>query len=515
MENDFNKENLEIAASRREVPERATEEGGPTLDNEAVLRYASEVIVLQPFFLDFMAAMMSFFGPGPYPLAMLRMVYTMLRHSNPDLSNRFSPPGTEEIKTTPDEEVMEHFERLRQLQEKQRINDEMFWEIDNLMQLLRDYRHSDKFQQMRNFAGRFKQISAFNAMMVSLQRPGARYVRDEYDWCDLMDCVPKPNAQPLCYLNFSPIGWLFDIDEVEPRDPDRVNPEYQKIIVWLNTAHEAKPISQPVLEAFYKNVKDNLPVFGIKLLTDFRASKTVGGYLDRVPHGGESCIVTVTKGQQGRKDYDEFHYPAPFVMGLREGQNTAERFRMMCQLLAHLFCGHTWYSFPWDAWFTRRPRRFIPGSDVKPPVEKRSKKDWPDISDFELRPGLTEQSRVFEATTVAWIVCQRHGIVNNIHEYLSDFITNDEVPPCDVARMFKAVDYIELMMGFKKTVDLDRAANMGGKDTMSYMAESYDFATSRDSDMVVGAFKIHVKNALWYKHDKVFARAADEHFGWN
>ena len=85
------------------------------------------------------------------------------------------------------------------------------------------------------------------------------------------------------------------------------------------------------------------------------------------------------------------------------------QFHTICHELGHLFCYHQFYT-----------------------ESKRRK--------------LTIKEREFEAETVAWLVCKRHGIYNPSEEYLASYAPQGEIPICSTDLIMKAVAEIERMM---------------------------------------------------------------------
>lgn len=85
------------------------------------------------------------------------------------------------------------------------------------------------------------------------------------------------------------------------------------------------------------------------------------------------------------------------------------QFHTICHELAHLFCYHQFYT-----------------------ESKRRK--------------LTIKEREFEAETVAWLVCKRHGIYNPSEGYLAYYAPNGEIPICSTDLIMKAVTEIEKML---------------------------------------------------------------------
>jgi hypothetical protein len=66
--------------------------------------------------------------------------------------------------------------------------------LDELFLLARHYRSSEKFLELLRFVASFRRYSAFNAMLVHIQMPGAKYVLPAKRWIDEYGRTPKPDA---------------------------------------------------------------------------------------------------------------------------------------------------------------------------------------------------------------------------------------------------------------------------------------------------------------------------------
>ena len=92
--------------------------------------------------------------------------------------------------------------------------------LDDLFTNTRLYRRSAGYLEMMSFVAGFRHYSAYNAMLVHLQMPGARYVAPAGRWADDYMRDIKPAARPLIILQpMGPIMLVFDVSATEPR-PD-------------------------------------------------------------------------------------------------------------------------------------------------------------------------------------------------------------------------------------------------------------------------------------------------------
>ena len=102
-------------------------------------------------------------------------------------------------------------------------------------------------------------------------------------------------------------------------------------------------------------------------------------------------------------------------MSINKNQTGAVKFHTLCHELGHLFCRHLYY-------------------------------------DPKLMRRLTVKEQEFEAETVAWLACKRHGIENPSEEYLADYAPDGEIPVCSTEYIMRAVTEIEKMLEGKVNI---------------------------------------------------------------
>ena len=95
------------------------------------------------------------------------------------------------------------------------------------------------------------------------------------------------------------------------------------------------------------------------------------------------------------------------------GQSPEAQYATIAHELAHLYCGH------------------LGSPDIKL---------WPD------RQNLDHVAEEFEAESVSFLVCQRHGIQTTSPEYLSQYADgHDDIPSISMESVMKAAGLIETM----------------------------------------------------------------------
>lgn len=223
------------------------------------------------------------------------------------------------------------------------------------------------------------------------------------------------NGQRLIVLKpFGPVQCVFDFDDTEPiPNATEVFEEADLIQKYTASLQQAQgDLAKKTMETLVSN----LSVYGIYLDDKFLAANSYGGYI--MPYHDKKLKVKI----------DKDHYlevPSCFVISVNKNQSNAIKFHTICHELGHLFCNHQCY-------------------------DKRKKRK------------LTLKEEEFEAETVAWLTCKRHGISNPSEEYLASYAPKGEIPICSTEFIMRTVTEIEKMM--EGTVNI--------KDSMWYKEDN-------------------------------------------
>ncbi|WP_371100881.1 RNA-directed DNA polymerase [Streptomyces sp. PU_AKi4] len=218
--------------------------------------------------------------------------------------------------------------------------------IDDLIRGAQRYRSSSDYLQMLEFVGRFKRYAPFNAMVVHIQKPGARYVLSSSEWESKYRRVLKPGAKPL--LIFQPRGpymLVYDVGDTEAL-PGAL-PLPKEITAPMSVSSRAG--EKEVLEVWH-HTEANLAPLGIRLtLVDHGASS--GGRTYRSRSGG-----SVKRPGSRRGDPPET-YPTLFEIEVNRNLSLLDRYATLAHELGHLFCGHLGAD-PGETWPDRYSRPF-------------------------------------------------------------------------------------------------------------------------------------------------------------
>ena len=102
--------------------------------------------------------------------------------------------------------------------------------LDELFNLTHRYKDSEAFYDLMKFIARFRFYSPYNAMLVHIQMPGAKFVAPPSRWLNTYGRRIKPGARPIVILQpMGPVMFVFDVSETErTEDAQPLPPEVTK-----------------------------------------------------------------------------------------------------------------------------------------------------------------------------------------------------------------------------------------------------------------------------------------------
>jgi hypothetical protein len=257
--------------------------------------------------------------------------------------------------------------------------------IDRLLADGREYRRSKDYAEFVTFVGRFRQYSPFNAALVRLQPPGARYVRTDKVWNETYRRVLRPGAQPLIIMQpGGPYMLVYDVGDTEalpgaPRLPREVT----------DPMSASSMLDQQHVDHLWNTTVDNAVRDGIRVTLVNNAPLHAGSARwSRLPG-------TVRRPGARSADAPE-EYGRTYEVEVSRHLAPLDRYVTLVHELAHLYCGHLGTPDP-KRWASRR------GSKVRDEVE---------------------------AESVAYIVLSRLDPTFKMGDYLLDYLNNEqELPP--------------------------------------------------------------------------------------
>ena len=273
--------------------------------------------------------------------------------------------------------------------------------IDELFNSALAYRTSSRFRELLQFCARFKRLAPYNAALVAIQKPGARFVLSAREWQRRFNRVPKTDSRPVIVLQpFGPVAYLFDVG-----DTVSVSPVKDRFPRELSHPYDGDP-TQEVPETLRRNILRSIAFYGIS----FVKMRSAPSYSGKIQTGGNNHLrIPISKSVTLPRMPN-------YTLSVRDASTPVEDFSAIIHELGHLFCRHL-------------------------PSTYKNKK-------WETRSALSHSAQEFEAETVSWLVCQRLGIKDTrAYAYLASYLgQNDEIPAISMDIILCAVRAIEQML---------------------------------------------------------------------
>ena len=271
--------------------------------------------------------------------------------------------------------------------------------LDELFKLTHRYRSSSAYFELMRFVARFRHYAPFNAMLVSIQMPGARYVAPPSRWEKAYKRRIKPNAHPLVILQpKGPVMFVFDVSDT---DPDEGAPPLPREI--LNPFDVRGGTIRRELELTIQNAARD----GVRVHEQKGGSQGAG----RIRSAEPGRFLKVAARLHPTPEY--LQIPVRYELILNSELSREATYATLAHELAHLYCGHL--GTPNSKW-------------------------WPD------RRGLNPPLREFEAESASYIVCRRRGIETPSEEYLSGYARrNATTPSISLECVMKAAGLVDQM----------------------------------------------------------------------
>jgi len=270
--------------------------------------------------------------------------------------------------------------------------------IDELFYSTGRYQNGSEFMKLLDFCKKFHYLAPYNAMLVHMQRPGAIYVNTASWWLKKYNMRVKPTARPLIILvPFGPVDYVFDADDIEG---DYLSYLPEEILNPFKTEGKISVVS-------YNNLLNNLKYFGIRF--------------EKIAYGTQQhAKIELLKNPSyngfnitNKKIEFKINLPEYYLITVNNKSDREAIFAAVAHELAHFFCEH-----------------LIPPHKV----------DWWNVR------VLNHKEEEFEAETVAWLICERHGIKNPSAKYLSEYLDGSKVPNISLENVLKATNKIEALL---------------------------------------------------------------------
>jgi len=275
--------------------------------------------------------------------------------------------------------------------------------LDELFKLTYSYKSSKSYYELVKFVTRFWFYSPYNAMLINVQMPGAKFVAPPNRWLRIYGRRIKSGARPIVILQpMGPVMFVFDVSDTEPTKKARpLPPEVE------NPFEVKNGFIGPGLERIIENAKRD----GVRIIYKDQGSQAAG--LIGQAAGGIKQNQEFQTGVDKNGNSIIAEIPVRYDMIINRKLSREGQYATIVHELAHLYCGHLGtFNVKW----------------------------WAD------RRGLKLNQLEFEAESVAYLVCARANIANPSDQYLAGYINEkEEVPPISLESVMKTAGLIEKM----------------------------------------------------------------------
>ena len=260
--------------------------------------------------------------------------------------------------------------------------------IDELFATVRDYASSEKFQELLNFTAHFKKYAPYNAMLIHIQEPGARFVLPARSWLKYNRTVINDRRPLVILLPFSPVCYVYDVGDtmVLPGKSDGFREELAK-------PYDGDP-TKLVDEDCFRKLVGNLKYWGI-YFGEMRSGEEFSGKLEVGQKNDPDLLF-------GSEDRCPKRWRPAYSMRVSEVASMTVKFAAILHELGHLFCRHISNGY--------NPKK----------------------SDDGIR-DISQVAMEFEAETVSWLVCRRLGVDNPSYKYLAHYFSTNKTIPDEVS----------------------------------------------------------------------------------
>jgi hypothetical protein len=271
--------------------------------------------------------------------------------------------------------------------------------LDELFELSREYRLGKEYFDLLQFISRFKSYSIFNALLVHVQMPGAKYVAPASRWKRDFGMDIRLGARPLVILQpMGPVMFVYDVSDTKPGDGAKPLPPQV-----TNPFAVKEGFIGDELDRTIENAKRD----GV-MVTDQNAGSLRAGSIQTMEAGQTVKFIIRRKPQLEWQSI-----PLRYGILLNAKHSPETQYATLAHELAHLYCGHL--GTPNEKW-------------------------WP------TRRGLAHDIEELEAESVCYLVCQRLRIENPSEKYISTYAKDEkQIKNISLDCIIKAATLIEHM----------------------------------------------------------------------
>lgn len=256
--------------------------------------------------------------------------------------------------------------------------------IDELFRKAANTQGAPAFGEFLAKMKRFSNLSGYNAMLALVQRPGAIAVTTRRRWGEIGRTVSR-DATPVVLLQpFGPVRFAFEYGDTE---------------------------GEPIPEERLSSLLAEGVVRGAQYKRTCAAAQALGVEVVETDRYGPLRAGTAAALRVGPTRLNPDTPQAPrYRVRVNAKHDLPTRFATLAHELGHIYCGH---------------------------VGGEPKGRWPD------RSRLAYEIRELEAEAVAWLVCERTGVVSRADAYLASLVSEKRIGQVSMFAIFEAANRVE------------------------------------------------------------------------
>ena len=296
--------------------------------------------------------------------------------------------------------------------------DQKLHRLDDLFRDAKQYTKSSEYLNLIRFCQKMRHLGPYNAMLASMQMPGARFLLNADRWAD-MNRVIKVTARPvIILLPFGPVDFLFDLSDTFPMEHAMFVSSEDEILEHIK--HQFNPMLRFDIHRLINNLYYNLKIEGICVERNKKGTQQAGRIIPLCEPQQYKIDVLIDSRSQRNESAQ-----ALYLIDLSQDLSQIGELLTVIHELGHLYCHHLPHPHPSniDSWTTR---------------------------------GVSPMVREFEAESVAAIVFDHFAIDTGsvTTEYLAHYASQHENIPNGVSPdyVFAAAGKIIQMMENKLSI---------------------------------------------------------------
>lgn len=265
--------------------------------------------------------------------------------------------------------------------------------IDLLFSEVKAYRKSKRFSELLSFCAQFKTLAPYNAMLVHLQMPHARFVLTPGDWKKYHRKI-RAYARPLVILiPFGPVDFVFEIqDTYTPKKSTSSFPDEYII----DEVEKPFRVDGHVDSSIVNKLAYLMQFHGVAYNPHMHAGVDLNAEISPIKEDDEPHPINIYVNKHVNIDSN-----AKFLVCTNEYADAGEKIAGIAHEMGHLFCQHLPCPKGWGGAWEQR--------------------------------NLDDDVKEFEAEAVARMVCDRLGYVNKSEKYLAPYLMKHNEIPHDVS----------------------------------------------------------------------------------